>query len=209
MLPPDFLPLCGRKSAHLTFSLIGLVLRDKMHPWHDIPVDASRLADEFPAVIEVPRGSKNKYELDKTTGMLKLDRVLYSAVHYPADYGFIPRSFCDDGDPLDVLVLGQEPVYPLTMVAARAIGVMRMRDDKGGDDKIIAVSVHDPAFNTYTHFDQLPPHVMRQLRRFFLDYKVLEGKQVVIDEPLGPDDARRILLDALELYSTSIRPSLP
>ncbi|MCB9932836.1 MAG: inorganic diphosphatase [Planctomycetes bacterium] len=172
-----------------------------MHPWHDIPVDVARLEEGFPAVIEVPRGSKNKYELDKDTGLLKLDRVLYSAVHYPADYGFIPRSFCDDGDPLDVLVLGQEPVYPLTMVQARAIGVMRMRDDKGGDDKLIAVSVNDPAYNTYTHYEQLPPHVMRQLKRFFLDYKVLEGKQVVIDDPLGPEDALQILIDSLDLYS--------
>jgi inorganic pyrophosphatase len=178
-----------------------------MHAWHDIPVDVSRLEDEFPAIIEVPRGSKNKYELDKATGILKLDRVLYSAVHYPADYGFIPRTFCDDGDPLDVLVLGAEPVYPLTMVAARAIGVMRMRDDKGGDDKIIAVSVYDPSFNTYDHFEQLPPHVMRQLKRFFLDYKVLEGKQVVIEDPLGPEEAQQILLDALELYATDILPS--
>jgi inorganic pyrophosphatase len=178
-----------------------------MHAWHDIPVDVSRLEDEFPAIIEVPRGSKNKYELDKATGILKLDRVLYSAVHYPADYGFIPHTFCDDGDPLDVLVLGAEPVYPLTMVAARAIGVMRMRDDKGGDDKIIAVSVYDPSFNTYDHFEQLPPHVMRQLKRFFLDYKVLEGKQVVIEDPLGPEEAQQILLDALELYTTDILPS--
>jgi inorganic pyrophosphatase len=178
-----------------------------MHPWHDIPVNLSRLEDQFPAVIEVPRGSKNKYELDKDTGILKLDRVLYSAVHYPADYGFIPRTFCDDGDPLDVLVLGAEPVYPLTMVAARAIGVMRMRDDKGGDDKIIAVSVYDPSFNTYDHFEQLPPHVMRQLKRFFLDYKVLEGKQVVIEDPLGPAEAQQIMLDAFELYSTDILPS--
>src|SRR5213075_1904010 len=92
------------------------------------------------------KGSKNKYELDKQTGFLRLDRVLYSAVHYPADYGFLPRSFCDDGDPLDVLVLSQEPVFPLTIVQARAVGVMRMRDDKGLDDKIIAVSVNDPSF---------------------------------------------------------------
>src|SRR6185312_6348604 len=102
-----------------------------MHPWHDIPVDDAALADGFPAVIEIPKGSKNKYELDKSTGFLRLDRVLYSAVHYPADYGFLPRTFCDDGDPLDVLVLSQEPLYQLTIVRARAVGVMRMRDDKG------------------------------------------------------------------------------
>ncbi len=112
-----------------------------MHPWHDVYVDEQLIEREFPVVIEVPRGSKNKYELDKETGILRLDRVLYSAVHYPANYGFIPRTFCDDGDPLDVLVLGQEPVDPLTIVEARAIGVMRMRDEKGLDDKILAVCV--------------------------------------------------------------------
>src|SRR6187399_1516734 len=115
------------------------------HPWHDISPDIS-LPREFMAVIEIPMGSNVKYELDKTTGLLRLDRVLYSAVHYPANYGFIPRTYCGDGDPLDVLVLSQEPVYPLTIVEARAIGVMRMRDEKGIDDKIVAVSVHDPAF---------------------------------------------------------------
>ena len=115
-----------------------------MHPWHDSYIDDSLIATAFPVVIEIPKGSTNKYELDKETGLLRLDRVLYSAVYYPADYGFIPRTFCDDGDPLDVLVLGQEPVYPLTIVEARAIGVMRMRDEKGVDDKIVAVSVRDP-----------------------------------------------------------------
>ena len=127
-----------------------------MHPWHDCYVDDSVVETAFPVVIEISKGSKNKYELDKETGLLKLDRVLYSAVHYPADYGFIPRTFCDDGDPLDVLVLGQEPVTPLTLVEARAIGVMRMRDEKGIDDKIVAVSVRDPSFADYTDKDQLP-----------------------------------------------------
>ncbi len=116
-----------------------------MHAWHDVYVDDHLVATAFPVVIEVPMGSKNKYELDKETGLLRLDRVLYSAVHYPANYGFIPRTYCEDGDPLDVLVLGQEPVTPLTLMEARAIGVMRMRDEKGLDDKIIAVSVKDPA----------------------------------------------------------------
>jgi inorganic pyrophosphatase len=171
-----------------------------LHPWHDSYVDETVIATAFPVVIEIPKGSKNKYELDKETGLLKLDRVLYSAVYYPADYGFIPRTFCDDGDPLDVLVLGQEPVFPLTLVQARAIGVMRMRDDKGIDDKIVAVSVHDPSFADYTHKDQLPAHVLRQVRRFFEDYKVLEQKQVIIEDMLGPEDAVRIISEALELY---------
>jgi inorganic pyrophosphatase len=171
-----------------------------MHPWHDSYVDDAIIADAFPVVIEIPKGSKNKYELDKETGLLRLDRVLYSSVHYPADYGFIPRTFCDDGDPLDALVLGQEPVYPLTMVEARAIGVMRMRDEKGIDDKIVAVSVHDPAFSHYTDKEQLPSHVLRQVRRFFEDYKALEQKQVIVEDMLGPAEALRIIREALELY---------
>ena len=171
-----------------------------MHPWHDSYIDDAVIATAFPTVIEIPKGSKNKYELDKETGLLRLDRALHSAVYYPADYGFIPRTFCDDGDPLDVLVLAQEPVYPLTIVEARAIGVMRMRDEKGIDDKILAVSVHDPAYADYHHKDQLPAHVLRQVRRFFEDYKVLEQKQVVVSDLLGPDEALAVLREALELY---------
>lgn len=171
-----------------------------MHAWHDIYVDDQIVDRAFPAVIEVPQGSKNKYELDKETGFLRLDRVLYSAVHYPANYGFIPRTFCDDGDPLDVLVLGQEPVYPLTVVEARAIGVMRMRDDKGLDDKILAVNVRDPAVSEYRDRSQLPPHTEREIRRFFQDYKVLENKTVEIEDFLGPAEALTIVREALELY---------
>src|SRR5262245_14713115 len=171
-----------------------------MHPWHDCYVDDALIATAFPVVIEIPKGSKNKYELDKETGLLRLDRVLYSAVYYPADYGFIPRTYCDDGDPLDVLVLSQDPVYPLTIVQARAIGVMRMRDEKGIDDKIVAVSVYDPAVADYTEKDQLPAHLLRQVRRFFEDYKVLEQKKVVVEDLLGPSDAISIIRDALELY---------
>jgi inorganic pyrophosphatase len=171
-----------------------------MHAWHDIYVDDHLIEKAFPVVIEVPMGSKNKYELDKETGLLKLDRVLYSAVHYPANYGFIPRTYCEDGDPLDALVLGQEPVTPLTMMEARAIGVMRMRDEKGLDDKIIAVSVKDPAFADYTDHVQLPGHVLREIRRFFEDYKTLENKQVVVEDFMGPADAIRIVQDALSMY---------
>ncbi len=171
-----------------------------MHPWHDCYIDNTLVKTSFPAIIEIPKGSTNKYELDKETGLLRLDRVLYSAVYYPADYGFIPRTFCDDGDPLDVLVLGQEPVHPLTIVEARAVGVMRMRDDKGIDDKIVAVSVHDPSFSDFTNHSQLPTHVMRQVRRFFEDYKVLEHKTVVVEDLLGPEDALKIILECMELY---------
>jgi inorganic pyrophosphatase len=179
-----------------------------MHPWHDCYIDEALIRTGFPAIIEIPKGSTNKYELDKETGLLRLDRVLHSAVYYPADYGFIPRTYCDDGDPLDVLVLGQEPVYPLTIVEARAIGVMRMRDEKGIDDKIVAVSVRDPAYSEYADKAQLPGHVLRQVRRFFEDYKVLEHKQVVVSDLLGPDAAVDIIIEALQLYQRLRRGQL-
>jgi inorganic pyrophosphatase len=170
------------------------------HPWHDIEVDEAACDRRFPAVIEVPAGAKNKYELDKKTGLLRLDRVLYGAVHYPANYGFVPRTFCDDGDPLDVLVLGQEAVQPLTIVDARAIGVMRMRDDKGIDDKVICVNVYDPAFADYTSHEQLPRYIEQEIRRFFTDYKVLENKISEVGPLGGPDEAMRVLREALDLY---------
>jgi len=171
-----------------------------MHPWHDYPVDARLVADHVPAIIEVPMGSKNKYELDKATGLLRLDRVLYSSVFYPANYGFVPRTFCDDGDPLDVLVFSQAPVHPLTIVDVRVIGLMHMRDEKGIDDKLLSVAVGDPAFADYRDFRQLPKHVIREMQRFFQDYKVLEGKEVTVEEPLGPDEALVVLREALASY---------
>jgi inorganic pyrophosphatase len=170
------------------------------HPLHDIEIPDA-FEDGFPAVIEIPKGSKNKYELDKPTGLLKLDRVLFSAVHYPANYGFIPRSLCDDGDPLDVLVLGQEPVVPLTIVWARAIGMMSMRDEKGLDDKVIAVSVYDPAYADYRDIHQVPRHVLVEIERFFEDYKTLEKKTVVVEDFHGPDVANRTIRDALRAYA--------
>jgi len=179
-----------------------------MHPWHDCYIDEAVITNAFPVVIEIPKGSTNKYELDKETGLLKLDRALHSAVYYPADYGFIPRTFCDDGDPLDVLVLGQEPVYPLTIVEARAIGVMRMRDEKGVDDKIVAVSVRDPAYADYRDKAELPGHVLRQVRRFFEDYKVLEHKMVNVEDLLGPEAAIDIIVQALQMYQQLRRGQL-
>lgn len=169
------------------------------HPWHDI-----ELPDDptvwFPVYIEIPRGSNVKYELDKRTGMLWVDRVLFSSVYYPANYGFIPRTYCDDGDPLDVLVLGDE-VAPQVVLRARAVGMMPMRDEKGKDEKIIAVHINDPEYAGFTDIGQLSPHRMRELRRFFLDYKQLEGKEVMVEDPLPAAEAWPVLREAIELYS--------
>jgi inorganic pyrophosphatase len=169
------------------------------NPWHDVnPGD--NIENGFLAVIEIPKGSKNKYELDKTTGLLLADRVLYSSVHYPANYGFVPQSYCDDGDPLDVLVLCQEPLASLCLVECLPIGVITMRDEKGQDDKIIAVHANDPAYNSYHDISALPPHVMKELQRFFEDYKILEHKEVVVDNLRGRLDAVNSINEAIELY---------
>lgn len=171
-----------------------------MHPWHDIPIEEP-IEEGFNCVIEIPMGSKVKYELDKETGLLKVDRVLFSAVHYPANYGFIPRTYCGDGDPLDVLVLCQEPVVPMCIMRARAIGRMEMEDEKGTDDKIIAVHLDDPAFRDYSHIRELPKHVTLELRRFFEDYKTLEQKRVKVSELEGPYEANRAVREALAGYN--------
>lgn len=172
-----------------------------MHPWHDVELgaEAPRLV---PVIVEVPKGSKTKYELDKQSGLIRVDRVLYSSVHYPANYGFIPRTYCDDHDPLDVLVLGQESVVPLAIMIAKPIGVMKMRDQGEADDKIIAVHAHDPEYVHYESIRELPPHRLTEVRRFFLDYKVLEEKSVEVDEFLDRDDALAVIREAIALYSS-------
>ena len=158
------------------------------HPWHDIPLPSGAL-EPFPAVIEIPKGEKNKYELDKETGFLRVDRVLFAAMHYPANYGFIPRTLGEDGDAMDVLVLGQLPVVPLAIVMSRAIGGFRMRDEKGPDEKIICVHVNDPAVADYQSTTELPRHVLRELLRFFEDYKTLEEKEVEVGLMMSKEEA--------------------
>ena len=169
------------------------------HPWHDVPLPPDPEA-WFPAFIEIPMGSMVKYELDKASGLLLVDRILFSAVHYPANYGFVPRTYCDDGDPLDVLVYCQEPVAPLSIMRAKVIGVMRMRDDKGDDDKLIAVHADDPEYADFADIADMPLHRMRELKRFFEDYKALENKKVVVREPQGRREALVALRDAIRLY---------
>ena len=151
------------------------------HAWHDV-TPGEHLPLEFLSVIEIPMGSSVKYELDKETGLLRLDRILYSAVYYPANYGFIPQTLAEDDDPLDVLVLCQEPVAPLTLVNARAIGLMTMIDSGKKDHKILAVAVNDPEYESFREAKELPAHRLSMLRRFFQDYKTLEGKAVDVDD---------------------------
>ncbi len=173
-----------------------------MHPWHQVQLYPES-PEIVPAIIEVPKGSHIKYELDKESGLVKVDRILYSAVHYPANYGFIPQTYCEDNDPLDILVLGQGPVCPLCIVRARPIGVMKMVDNGEADDKIIAIHEDDPEYNCYTHIDQLPPHILKTLRRFFEDYKLLEQKEVKIERFLGPNEAKQLLKEAIVSYETN------
>ncbi len=170
------------------------------HPWHDI-TPGKKVPLEFMTIIEIPAGSKVKYELDKETGLLKLDRVLYSAVHYPANYGFIPQTYAEDDDPLDVLVLCQESVAPLTLVRSRAIGLMTMLDTGKKDHKVLAVAIDDPEYNGFSEADELPTHRLTMLRRFFQDYKTLEGKLVEVNEFQSAAAALPIIEQALDRYS--------
>ncbi len=173
-----------------------------MNIWHDIDPTVITPSD-FNAVIEIPKGSSCKYEMDKYTGLLRLDRVLYTSTHYPANYGFIPRTYADDGDPLDVLVLCEQPIYPMTLMRVYPIGVMRMIDSGALDDKIIAVPFSDPTYNHIQTIDELPPHIFDEIMHFFSVYKQLENKQTAVKELFGPAEAKQIIQSCIELYRTT------
>lgn len=167
--------------------------------WHDISPKRITKHD-FMAVIEIQKGGKNKYELDKETGLIVLDRILYTSTHYPANYGFIPRTYGDDNDPLDVLVLCSEPLVPLSLVRCYPIGVISMVDNGKNDEKIIAIPFNDPMYNVYHSIDDLPKHVFEEMKHFFTVYKELEGKETAVREAAGPEDAVQIIQAAIDLY---------
>ena len=175
------------------------------HPWHELDVGLDA-PDVIQAVIEIPQGCKVKYELDKESGLLHVDRVLYSSVVYPSNYGFIPQTLGDDDDPLDVLVLMQEPVVTLSIVRARPIGLMNMMDQGQDDAKIICIHLDDPAFSDYWHIKDLPEHRLRELKRFFQDYKKLEDKEVRVQDFFGPERARSVISEAIDRYDNEVRP---
>ena len=170
-----------------------------MNIWHDInPKEIS--SEDFISVIEIPKGSKVKYELDKETGLLKMDRILYTSTHYPANYGFIPRTYAKDNDPLDVLVLCSEKIEPMALVECYPIGVISMLDSGAPDDKIIAIPFNDPTYNTYKDISQLPQHIFDEMTHFFSVYKTLENKETVIDEAKGVLDAITIIEESIAAY---------
>lgn len=167
--------------------------------WHDL--NPHRIhCDDFIAVIEIEKGSKNKYELDKESGHIILDRILYTSTQYPANYGFIPRTFADDGDPLDVLVLCSTSLCPLSLVRCYPIGVIKMLDNNKLDEKIIAVPFNDPTYSSYKSISDLPSHICNEIRHFFTVYKNLEGKETVVNEEEGPEVAKLIISKAIDSY---------
>ncbi len=170
-----------------------------MNMWHDISDDRIFPTD-FISVIEISKGSNMKYELDKETGMLILDRVLYTSTHYPANYGFIPKTLGDDHDPLDVLVLCNEQIQPLTLVRSYPIGVMKMLDGGMGDEKIIAMAYGDPTYNGYTDISELPKHIFDEIQHFFTVYKNLEGKETKVDDIMGAVEAIKVIEYCIENY---------
>jgi len=178
-----------------------------IHPWHDVTpgIEGRSLPEHFRAIVEIPKGSHLKYELDKASGLLKLDRVLSSAVHYPANYGFIPQTLGEDDDPLDVLVYCTEPIPPMCLCNARAVGMMTMIDHGAPDHKIIAVLTDDPVYCDFHKASDFPRHIFKMLKRFFEDYKQLEGKSVEVDEVLPVEAAHAVLEDGLVRYEKARR----
>lgn len=177
------------------------------HAWHDVPT-GSDVPEVINTIVEIPKGCKVKYELDKASGLLRVDRVLYSSVVYPANYGFSPQTYGEDEDPLDVLVLMQEEVVPLSMLRARPIGMMNMLDQGQKDEKIVCVHLDDPAFADYHDIRELPEHRLRELQRFFKDYKKLENKEVRVQDFMGPAEAKRSVQMAVQRYMDEIKPLL-
>ncbi len=174
-------------------------MKPATHPWHSI--EAGKDAPAYvKCVVEIPKGSKGKYELDKGSGLLKLDRVLFSSVHYPANYGFIPQTYCDDHDPLDILVICSIDVYPMCLINARVIGAMEMIDSDERDTKIISVASNDMSVNYINNLNELPPHMLVELKRFFEDYKKLEHKNVVVEKFIDREEAYKVILESMELY---------
>lgn len=175
----------------------------KSNPWHAVEI-GSKAPDIVNGIIEIPKHTRAKYELDKDSGLLKLDRVLYSSVYYPANYGFIPQTYCDDNDPLDILILSQITIVPMCIVSAKVIGVMRMMDGGEHDDKIIAVAENDMSVNHYTDISELPDHFINEMRNFFEDYKKLEHKTVIVKEFQNAELAKNIVLQSIIDYQKLI-----
>lgn len=175
-----------------------------MNPWHDVKLNLNENY-ELSCVIEIPALSKVKYEIDKETGLLKVDRILYSSVHYPCNYGLFPQTYCDDGDPLDVLVLGQSPVFPLSIMRVRPVGVLRMLDQGKGDDKIISVHIDDPEYNHIHKLSEIAPHKISEIKQFFESYKALEKKEVEIHSIDDEKTARLVIDESIRAYE-KIKP---
>lgn len=171
-----------------------------MNIWHDVSPERIK-PESFLSVIEITRGNKKKYELDKETGCIILDRILYTSMQYPANYGFIPRTLADDGDPLDVLVLCNEPLDPLVLVECYPIGVLTMLDGGKNDEKIIAIPFKDPTYNCFDSVDELPKHLFDEMRHFFSVYKQLEGKETAVDKIGGREEAVKIISRCIESYN--------
>lgn len=169
------------------------------HPWHDVPI-GDDVPDEINIVVEISKGSKVKYELDKDTGLLEVDRVLYSSVVYPENYGFIPQTLADDDDPLDAIVLMQEPIQPMSLLEVRPIGLLPMVDEGENDENILCVHVEDPQYEAFTHVNELPEHRLNEIKQFFKEYKNLERKEVEVGEISGPEDAVEYIRRAIERY---------